>query len=55
MSGSLTSSTAFVNNFLNDGAVKQSTDEIIRGGKYQDLRIPRRPKWDASMSGKEIA
>lgn len=41
---------AFINNFIEAA----SFDEIKRGGHYQDLRIPRRPTWDKSMSAQEI-
>lgn len=48
---SLQNPAAFVNNFI-EGA--QSFDDIKRGGRYQDLRIPRRPAWDKSMTAQEI-
>jgi len=51
--GQVSNSAAFINNFLDhDGRVKES---VIRGGHYQDLRIPRKPEWDAKMTAREIA
>jgi hypothetical protein len=47
-----TNSAAFVNNFIEGSAA--SFDDIKRGGRYQDLKIPRRPTWDKSMTGMEI-
>jgi large subunit GTPase 1 len=30
-------------------------EDIKRGGRYQDLKIPRRPAWEKSMTPQEIA
>ena len=44
--------SAFVNNFIEGTAATQK--DIQRGGHYQDLKIPRRPAWDKSMTAQEI-
>lgn len=41
-----------MNNFLDGQAT--TFEDVKRGGRYQDLRIPRRPLWDKSMTHQEI-
>lgn len=46
----ITNQAAFVSNFIEGSTF----EEIKRGGRYQDLKIPRRPAWEKGMTGAEI-
>lgn len=47
------STEIFINNFL-EGTPEAQFKSVARGGQYRALRIPRRPIWTKSMTGKEI-
>ena len=50
-----TNSAAFVSNFIDQTGHVATFEEVKRGGRYQDLRIPRRPQWEKGMTAQEIA